>query len=393
MNDRYSITGVLEQFRQVNRTFPETSQIKEAKAKDGRVFGWLCSYVPEELIYAAGALPVRITGYNREMDLADGTAYLSNVSCSFTRSCFQMALRGDYKTLDGIIAGSTCDGARRLFDHWRHFVPVSFSQIISVPRKYSAPTLDLYYSELTDLKTNLEKHLNVNITDELLTDAIAVYNRSREILTGLYDLRKQDNPPITGGEMAEVLNAAARMPRQTFNWLANDLLAGLKASDTQHRSQARLMVIGSALNNPSFIESIESLGALVVTDALCTGIRYLSDPVVPEGNEMPLHAIARRYLKGFPCARMFPSRDRFERIIKLIQDYRVEGIISENIRYCVQNAHDLPLLREKVRSLGVPVLGLEIEYGSSGSGQVQTRVQAFLEMLDVNRRKATGRQL
>ena len=387
-----STIKLLDQFRRVNATFPETAEIKETKAGGKKVFGWLCSYVPEELIYAAGALPVRITGYQQEMELADGTAYLSNVSCSFSRSCLQMALKGEYKNLDGIIAGSTCDGARRLFDHWRRYVKPPFAQIISVPRKCNAATLELFYSEILDLKTNLEKFLGVSITDDALLEAIDVYNRSREILTGFYELRKRDEPPITGAEMLEVLNASARMPRQTFNTLAGELLASLESSTIKHPSRARIMVAGSELNNVAFIESIESQGALVVTDALCTGIRYLSDPVVLKDNESPLQAISRRYLAGFPCARMFPTSDRLERIVRLIQDYRVDGIISENIRYCVQNAHDLPLLKAGVDPLGIPILALDIEYGTSGSGQVQTRVQAFLEMLEAKRRGPDARQ-
>ncbi|MFC1980620.1 2-hydroxyacyl-CoA dehydratase, partial [Chloroflexota bacterium] len=157
------------------------------------------------------------------------------------------------------------------------------------------------------------------------------------------------------------------------------------------RGQARIMLVGGVLNNVSFIKSIEDMAALVITDGLCNGVGYFSDLVVREGNETPLHAIARRYLTSYPCARMFPARDRFDRIIKHIQDYRVDGIISENIRYCVSNAHDLPWLTERVKELGIPVLALDIEYGTSGSGQIQTRVQAFLEMLSANRRKPVAR--
>jgi benzoyl-CoA reductase/2-hydroxyglutaryl-CoA dehydratase subunit BcrC/BadD/HgdB len=391
MSGSESITTILDQFRRVNRTFPETVDIKEAKANHQKVFGWLCSYVPEEIIYAAGAFPVRITGYQNETELADGTAYLSNVSCSFSRSCLQMALRGEYNCLDGIIAGSTCDGARRLFDHWCRYIKTPFSHIVSVPRKYTATTMELYYSEIISLKSSLENYLGVQITDDALREAIETYNQSRQIIAGLYALRKDDEPPITGAEMLEVLNAAAHMPRKAFNILAGDLRAGLETSTVKHHGRARIMLVGSVLNNASFIDSIESQGVLVVVDGLCNGIRYFSDPVVQQDNESPLQTISRRYLTAFPCARMFPASDRLNRIVRLIEDYKVDGILIENIRYCVQNAHDLPLLKEKVRPLGVPILALDIEYGTSGSGQVQTRVQAFLEMLETRRRTAGGR--
>lgn len=387
MNSSETIYTILDRFRQINQAFPDTVDIQEARASHQKIFGWLCSYVPEEIVYAAGALPIRITGYRNESDLADGTAYLSNVSCSFSRSCLQMALQGEYKCLDGIIAGSTCDGARRLFDHWSRYIETPFSQIISVPRKYTATTLEMYYNELTSLKANLENYTGVNISNEALVNAVAEYNRSREIIAGIYELRKRDEPPITGAETLEILDAAAHMPRKKFNAWARDLLAELEASEIRHGNRARIMVVGSILNNAEFIESIESQGGLVVIDSLCNGVRYFSDPIVFNDGEPPLQAIARRYLKSFPCARMFPARDRLDRIVKLIEDYRVDGIVSENVRYCVQNAHDLPLLREKTDQLGVPILALDIEYGTSGSGQVQTRVQAFLEMLETKRRR------
>jgi benzoyl-CoA reductase/2-hydroxyglutaryl-CoA dehydratase subunit BcrC/BadD/HgdB len=109
----------LDRFREVNRTFPRTAEIAELKRQGKKVFGWLCTYVPEEIIHAAGMLPVRITGYSQEMELEDGTAYLYINNCSFSRSCLQMGIRGEYDFLDGVAAGSTCDGARRLFDLWR----------------------------------------------------------------------------------------------------------------------------------------------------------------------------------------------------------------------------------------------------------------------------------
>ncbi len=382
------VSSIIERFREINNTFPETTQIKEFKSGGGKIFGWLCTYVPEELIHAAGGLPIRITGYQQEAELDDGNAYLYIVSCSFSRSCFQMGLRGKYHLLDGIVAGSTCDGARRLYDHWCRYIKTPFSQILSVPRKYNESTMELYYQEVLDLKRNLENYLGITITDEALLNSINIYNKSRELLTRLYEFRKRPEPPITGAETFEVLNASFRMPKEVFNPWLEELLKKLEKSEEKHQGKARIMVIGSVLNNPAFIKSIEDQGGLVVTDELCTSVRYFSDSVIRKGSEPPLLAIARRYLTNFPCARMFPSTDRFDRIIEHIQNFKVDGIVSENIRYCVPYAHDLPLLKERLKKLGIPVLALDIEYGTSGSGQIQTRVQALLEMILANRNKS-----
>ena len=377
--------ATLDPFRTVNRTFPKTKEILEFKGEGKKVFGWLCTYVPEEIIHAAGALPVRITGYSEEQELDDGNAYLYINNCSFSRSCLQMGLKGEYDYLDGIIAGSTCDGARRLFDLWNHYIKAPFHHILTVPRKYTERAHGLYYEQVSQFRQLLEQYLETEITDEALLQSIAVFNESRELLKRLYELRKLDRPPITGAETMEVLNASFRMPKELFNHYLRQLLDELAASETAHSSRARLMVTGSAMNNPEFLRSIEELGGLVVTDELCTSTRYWSDPVVLDSRP-PLEAISRRYLSNFPCARMVPSDERFDRILQLTRDYKVDGVISQIIRYCVPYAHDLPLIISRLKNIGIPTLALDVEYGTSGSGQIRTRVQAFLEMLETKKR-------
>ena len=169
----------MERFREANQTFPKSPEILSAKGRGQKVMGWVCTYVPEELLHAAGALPVRISGYAKETDLQDGTAYFYVNNCSFARSCLQLGLRGEYDYLDGFVAGSTCDAARRLFDLWRHYVPVPFSHVMTVPRKYSERALDLYFGQVLDLKKGLEDHLGVEITDQALRESIALHNESR----------------------------------------------------------------------------------------------------------------------------------------------------------------------------------------------------------------------
>lgn len=374
-----------ERFSRVNDTFPKTAEILERKRQGKKVFGWHCTYVPEEVLHAAGALPVRITGYNQEMELEDGNAYLYINNCSFSRSCLQMGLRGEYDFLDGVVAGSTCDGARRLFDLWRHYIGMPFYHIITVPRKCTEAAHGLYHAQVERLKQSLEEFLGTPITDEALHKSIALHNETRTLLGRLYDLRKRKNPPISGAQTMAILNASFRMPKEEFNELLRPLLDELAASDQGYRGRARLMVVGSIMNNPEFINSIEAQGGLVVTDELCSGTRYWSDPVVLGDNRTPLEAISRRYLNNFPCARMYPSEARFRRIIELARDFKVEGVVSQIIRYCVPYAHDLPLLIDRLKAAGLPTLALDVEYGTSGSGQIQTRVQAFLEMLEAKR--------
>ena len=360
---------MLERFRAVNADFPHTPDIEQWNQRGG-VFGWVCTYVPEEIIHAAGILPVRVTGYSHEMELEDGNAYLSVNTCSFSRSCLQLALRGEYDFLDGLVTASTCDGARRLYDVWKLYLKTPFFHMVNVPRKFHERAIALYLGQLREFRAHIEEFTGKEITDDALDASIALYNETRALLSRLYALRLQDGPTISGVEAMEVMNAGFRMSRETFNvWLA-ELLQELESRPPGPTPEMRLMVSGSLMTNPEFVAQVEKLGALVVTDELCTGTRYWSDPVRPEPDEAPLAALARRYLTNFPCARMVPAEERFDRVLAQVKEFRIDGVVSEIVRYCVPYAHDLPLL------------ALDIEYGTSGSGQIATRVQAFMEMLE-----------
>jgi benzoyl-CoA reductase/2-hydroxyglutaryl-CoA dehydratase subunit BcrC/BadD/HgdB len=293
-------------------------------------------------------------------------------------------LEGEYDFLDGVVGGSTCDGARRLFDVWRRYIGTPFHHVLTVPRKFDEKAQRLYYEEVLKFKQHMEEYLDTTITDDALYQSALLLNESRGLLKRLYELRKRDRPPITGAETMEVLNAAYRMPKEIFNqWMA-ELLDELEASGEAHSGRARLMIVGSVLTNPEFVKSIEEQGALVVTDELCTSTRYWGDEVELDGGLPILEAISKRYLHNFPCARMYPSDERFNRIIDFTREYKVDGVISETVRYCVPYAHDLPLLSKRLSDEGIPTLALDVEYGTSGSGQIATRVQAFLEMLEAS---------
>ena len=378
--------SVLDRFRETNESFPKTAQILEHKSRGGKVIGWLCTYVPEEIILAAGALPIRIIGYSHEANLDDANAHFYINNCTFSRSCLQLGLEGQYDFLDGVVGGSTCDGARRLFDVWRQYIGTPFHHVLTVPRKYTERAHKLYYDEVVLFKKHLEEHLGVAITDEELLRSTILLNESRGLLHSLYELRKRDRPPISGAETLEVLNAAYRMPKETFNLWLGEFIEELKASDKAFTGRARVMLVGSVLTNPEFVKSIEDQGALVVTDELCTSTRYWGDKVVLDDRRPILESISQRYLDNFPCARMYPSDERFNRIVEYARDFKVDGVISETVRYCVSYAHDLPLLSDKLSENGIPMLALDVEYGSAGSGQVATRVQAFLEMLEGRRK-------
>ena len=369
----------LEEIKRASSPFPESTSIEAWKEQGKKVVGWVCIYVPEEIIHAAGMLPFRITGDNEELELKKAEAYLYINTCSFARTGFELAIEGQLDFLDGLVTAETCDGSRRLHDVWLHYRDTPFLHIFYIPRKFTERAHQMYLADIEDWRARFGEFAGVEINDDALRQSIQAYNRGRELLQQLQDLRKREYPPITGAETLEVVKASMRLPRELFNELMEQLLDEINRTGREIKKRTRLMILGSILTNSTWIESIESLDAVVVTDELCTGTRYFWEQV--DTSLPPMEALARHYFNRPPCARFQPSARRFSHIFNMIEQYNVQGVVSEIVRYCVPYGHDKPLLKERLAERDIPTLELDLEYGQGGSGQVRTRAEAFVEML------------
>lgn len=374
-----SITETLAQIEKLNNPFSDNVAIREWKNEGKQVIAFQCTYVPEEIIYASGALPVRLVGDSQLANYDDADAYLYPNTCSFIRNCLELTLKDRYRFLDGFVAGATCDCSRRLADVWEHYRFTPFIHTIGVPRKITPEAYALYEAELQRFRDKLSKYLSISVSDAELYRAIRIYNRRRELLKQLYRMNKSDNPPLAGSELLTILNASVSTPPEQFNNLLERLIDEVNTSRRRVEGRFRIMVSGSPLNNPGFMKAIEKSGGLIVIDELCTGVRYWWEGVDPASQ--PLKAIARRYLHNFACPRMEPSDDRLQRIAKIVSDYRVDAVITQMVRYCTPQTMEQPLVRKLLEEKGIPVLELDIEYGMGETGQITTRLQAFFEML------------
>lgn len=374
----------MEEIRRINKEYPYTTEIKKWKEEGKKLIGYTCNYLPAELIAAGGALPLRLVHNFGEMQVDEASAYLNIYTCSYTRSILQMALDEKFDFLDGFVSISICDSMRRLADVWKKYYRVPLLYVLDLPHKSTPEAVEFYQNQLTILKNAIQKITGREITNEDIKKAITTYNVTRKLLREIQELRKGDNPSITGAEMQEVMNAVNALPRQDYNSLLERLLGELRQDEGSRLSgkgKVRLMLSGSILNNVEFISGIEELGSLVVADALCTGARFWWDTI--DQTKDPLEALSLGYLNKFACPRMYPSDSlRYDQILLLAKEYRVAGVISEVIRYCAMNINDQVRLRERLKEkLGIPMLMLDMEYGTGATGQIKTRVQAFIEMI------------
>ena len=357
------------------------------KEQGGKIIGYVCASVPEEIFLAAGMLPYRIRApESRETSEAD--RYTTYLNCSYCRHVIDEALRGKYDFLDGFVGTNGCDQMRRVCDVFRAVVfreragrGAFFVDFVAAPRVPSDElSLGYYREELDRLKANLEESFGAEITEATLQGAIRETNESRRLLRDLYELRKADQPPVTGAEALAVTVASTCMPREAFNRRLKSLLPALQGRAAAPGHKKRLFLYGSELDDPDWVKGVEEQGGLVVADGLCFGARMFWD-LVDESLE-PMEALARRYYERWSCPRVMDPDGRQERIREIVREWRVDGIVGERIVFCQLWGAERVITDIEARENGIPTLWLEREYVRGGLGQMKTRVQAFLESLE-----------
>jgi len=353
--------------------------LDDIRAKGVKLVGYFCSYVPEELLGVKGLAAFRMRARNTTTtELAD--AYLGTFSCTYTRCLLETILNGEYDFLDGYIFTASCDHLRRLYDNVQYAVSPDFCHILDLPHKSHQDAIDWYSEELCVLRDALARHFELTITDDDIAEAIRLSNKNRRLLESINKLRKLSKPPITGEDMQRLMVASFSLPRAKVNEELGRVHENLKQSELQKEFRARVLLMGSQLDDPEYIKVIEDMGGLVVADAFCFGSLHYNDLV--DETAPPMKAVAERYLKKISCPRMFEDfENRYRRIIEAAREYHVQGIIVQAMKFCDTWGVDANIFIQRLRADGFPVLRLEREYTLSGVGQMRTRVQAFLEMI------------
>ena len=375
--------------------------MKKWKEQTGKkVFGYLCCVVPEAMLVAADVLPARIFGSAEKLQEVDN--HLVPYGCRYVASCLDLAARGVYDYLDGVIIPNTCDLISKLEYWWKELVPRKVPTIAGVEvcpyviyinypmKKTASKVLDYYTWELKELKQSLERGLRCEISDEALRKAIAIYNEHFELMRRLDDLRKRSPLPISGYESWQIEYSSLLMPKEQHNKLLKDFLAQTSGKNDGVPG-VRLFLAGSAMDqvNARLYEIIQESGGQVVSEDISCGTSYYGTDIPTEGN--PVEALARHSL-NIDCPRTtvtcspkasppYPT-SRWDYLRSNIQGYGVQGAIFYTLNYCECRAVEYPHLRDKIQQeFDIPVLLLEGDYSLEGLEQMRGRIEAFVEMI------------
>lgn len=359
---------------------PINRLVDDAQAQGRRAVGYTCSYVPEPLLGVDGLVPVRMRAPGvAGTPMAD--TYLSSVICSYTRSLLEFALEGRYDSLDGWVFTGSCDHLRRLYDNLDYLVKPDFNYMIDLPHKTTDAALDWFVDELAMLAKALADHFGVDTSPDALAKAIKKQNKYLDTLRSIGDMRRRENPPLSGADFHSVIVACATSPKDMIMDHLTELRDKLEADENGITDfRARLMLVGSQLDDPAYMGIIESMGGLVVADRCCLGSIPGLEPIPHSGD--PLRDMATHTLRKTSCPRMMDEFDsRLKDILSAFEEFDAHGIVIETMKFCDCWGVESSPLVSALRDAGVPVLRVEREYSLTGEGQLRTRIQAFLESM------------
>ena len=356
------------------------NQLIAAAMEEGAVpIAYTCSMVPEVLLSVDNLLPLRARA-PKVLGTETADIYMGSTACSYVRSILEYALDDQYDFINGWVFVASCDHLRRLHDNIGHLFESKFNHILDIPHKKTPQAMDWLIEELKSLRQSLGDHFDVSIDDTALKTAISEHNEFIRLLMSIADLRKDPDPPLTGTQLQQLMLAAVTSPRKMIIDEIKRFKARITADKKKIDHRARVMIMGGQINDPGFVEIIESQGALVVADRTCTGTIPGLLPI--DENKDPIESLAEHVIAKTDCPRMMDFDGRLLRTLNAIETYAVDGVILENIKFCDTWALETTEMVKRLRDKGIPVLRLEREYRMGNEGQIRTRVQAFLESMN-----------
>jgi len=366
-----------------NDPFGSLRAWKESTGK--KIVGCMPMQIPEEIIHAAGALPVVIPEGNEPITAA--SKHIQYFFCGYARSAIDVALKGKLDCLDGLVTQDTCHTMRPLFDIIEANHPFNYMKRVFMPvavaKRQAKPFL---LGELERFKASVETFVGKEVDDGSLQKSIDIYNENRDLMRRLYDLRRQRPGLITVREMVDVTLASMLMPKEDHNELLKKLLPALaerKPPIPDANERVRLVLTGSLCEAPpaELLELTEDLGGIVVDDDLYTGSRYFLTRVPSLPN--PIEALADAYLHmTAPCpTRIYPEMKLGPYLVNMVRRAEAKGLIIILVKYCEAHDYTYPHMRRHLDPAGIPYLMIKTEHETSSVEQTKTRLQAFLEII------------
>jgi benzoyl-CoA reductase subunit C len=345
----------------------------------GTIVATMCTYTPEEILIAAGMLPVRVLGAHEPQNVTE--PHIFGMFCPFCRDSLAQGLLGRYDYAEGVTLTQSCIQYRQAFNSWRSHVPtVKWDYYLPMPNEVQSPhAKKMHYEEVKKFRAFVEVTSGRKISDADLAGAIETVNKNRRLLKQLFDLRKQENPPVTGLEALYASITAQFVDKAEHNRELERVIAEVEKCPKERDEGVRVMTIGSENDDCGFMAMIESVGCTIVIDDQCSGTRYFWNEARMQDD--PVASVADRYCERPACpTKDYPAHTRFDHVLKLAKDYNARAAIFLQQKFCDPHEGDYPDLKKHLEANGIPTLFLEFDI-TNPLGPFRIRVEAFLETL------------
>jgi benzoyl-CoA reductase/2-hydroxyglutaryl-CoA dehydratase subunit BcrC/BadD/HgdB len=353
-----------------------------------KVVGAFCVFVPEELVLATGGACIGLCG-GAQYSVPFGEKVLPRAMCPLIKSSIGFKIGGVcpyFEVADFVVGETTCDGKKKAYEILNEYHP---TYVMELPQKRDEADKELWLKEVYSFKDKMETESGKTITAEELADAVKLANNRRRALQRLYDTRKVDPVPISGKDAALITQLAffddpARFTEKTTA-LCEELEQRIaKGAGVFPKGAPRILITGTPMPLPSWKmhNVIEGSGGVVVCEESCTGTRYFETLVDETPTELPeqMEALSQRAL-NINCACYTPNTGRIDDILRMVKEYNVDGVVYYSLQFCHTYAIEYRAVEKALQEVGVPVIRIETDYSDEDTGQLQTRIQAFLEML------------
>ena len=369
--------------------------VRQAHEEGGVTLGYTCFHIPEVLLNVDRCFSVRLRAPKTgSLDIA--TYYMSNYTCDYARALVERAIEGGYQFLDAMIGVDACSAMNRAMEHFEilnvNEKPDFFVTHTDMPLKVTDYYIDSYVEQMrVNVLDRLTEVFGVDTSDAALRAAVREHNEMCAIISEIGEMRKAEKPIITGYEFHIMNLVSYTCPTRLILPYLRETLVELKTRKPDSKSpfRARVAIVGSEIDDPSLTKLIEDVGALVVSDRYCFGSTPGREVIELNDEEDALKQICRHYMEVGECARYISDekvRQRRDTADRLAREFHADGIIYEQMKYCDYWGFERALASHVVHEeYGWPVLSIDRVYSNGNSGQLRTRVQAFVESLEIKR--------
>ena len=377
--------------------------IVQAKTEGKVCVAYTCENVPEPLLNLDRAVSIRLHApQTGSMDIA--TFYMTNLLCEPSRALLERAIEGGFNFADCVITPDGCTMMNRCVENMELLKtmgkdnPSFFHEYMEIAFKNTDSDVELAVLQCTNhVLTPLKEKYGIDVSDAAIRKAVEEHNRVCRVIRAISEFRKEERPRVTGYEFHVLCLATYVCPKYLIIDKLEETLEEIAHREPDDRKwRARVLVVGSETDDSGFIKLIEEQGAYVCCDRFCFGSYPGRVPIVLNDEEDALRQVCRHYIRNCHCPRMMSMDKVYGRkqyVADLAKEYGADGVIYNQVKFCDPWAYERTLGSSMLhKDFGYPVLSIDRPYNVSSSvGQLRTRVQAFVESVEIKKIQGGGK--